>query len=126
MEPVPRLWAVPSVPRLDELSRLQHGSVLGLAGCRMLLVSIPGCSEVMSMEGGHRAAPCPMRAKQMPLCGVHRGAGTRWYPLTAVPGCPHTGGEAAGMLPPWCQHASRSAPQGPPAHQPAAVPGPVR
>lgn len=88
MEPVPRLWAVPSVPRLDELSRLQHGSVLGLAGCRMLLVSIPGCSEVMSMEGGHRAAPCPMRAKQMPLCGVHRGAGTRWYPLTAVPGCP--------------------------------------
>ena len=30
MEPVPRLWAVPSVPRLDELSRLQHGSSWGL------------------------------------------------------------------------------------------------
>lgn len=51
MEPVPMLWAVPSVPHLAELSGLQHSSVLGLAACRMLLVSGLGC-EVMSMERG--------------------------------------------------------------------------
>lgn len=111
---------------LAEFSGPQLSSVLGLAGCRMLLVSGPACSEVMSMGGRHRTAPCPMRAEQMPLCGVHWGAGTRWYPLTAAPGCPRVVEEAPGMLPPWCQHAPRSAPQGPPAHQPAAVPGPVR
>lgn len=124
---------------LAELS-MQHGSVPGLAGCGELLVPSPGCAEVMGTEGGgHGAGLCPARAEQMPLCGVSWGAGTQWYPLPALPVSPRFPGG-----PPQCCHpptpssgwlgGSPAVPmcpslcpsQGSPAHQPAAVPGPVR
>ena len=93
--------------------------------------------------GGNGAAPCPGRAEQMSLCGASRGAGTCWYPLPALPAAPalasSTAAEEAGRrFPGGCRcppHPGRRGAdvppllcpaQGPPAHQPAAVPGPVR